>query len=160
MIHVVNRTMPTVGTLLAVCASAGGIPKQPLTSARVTAAGLVGDGHAHAKHNRPDRAVSLFDIETLEQLQREGFPLFPGAIGENLTVQGLHVQRLQPGVVLRIGDVRLRLELPRKPCYVLDDISPSLQEVIVGRCGYMASVVTGGLIEPGMQIEITNDSQS
>ncbi len=160
MIHVVTRTMPTVGTLIAVCASAGGIPKQPLNSARVTAAGLVGDGHAHAKHIRPDRAVSLFDIEILDQLRREGFPLFPGAIGENLTVQGLHVQRLQPGGVLRIGDVRLKLELPRKPCYVLDGISPCLQDVIVGRCGYLASVMTGGLIEPGMQIQILDDSRS
>jgi hypothetical protein len=28
---------------------------------------------------------------------------------------------------------------PRKPCYVLDAIDPRLKEVIVGRCGHMAS---------------------
>jgi MOSC domain-containing protein YiiM len=96
--------------------------------------------------------VSLFDIEILTQLQKEGFPLYPGAIGENLTVTGLGVQRLPPGTILEIGQVLLRLEEPRKPCYVLDAIHPCLKDVIVGRCGYMASVVRGGVIEPGMNI--------
>jgi MOSC domain-containing protein YiiM len=127
---------------------------------RVTTDGLAGDGHAHAKHNRPDRAVSLFDMEILTQLQTEGFPLYTGAIGENLTVAGLHVQRMSPGTLLEIGDVLLRLEEPRKPCYVLDAIDPCLKDVIVGRCGYMASVVRCGVIEPGMEIvSVSKDPQ-
>jgi len=140
------------GRLVSVCVSPGGIPKRMVTAVRVTTDGLTGDGHAHAKHNRPDRAVSLFDLEILTQLQREGFPLYPGAIGENLTVAGLHVQRMSPGALLEIGDVLLRLEEPRKPCYVLDFINPCLKDIIVGRCGYMASVVQGGVLEPGMEI--------
>jgi MOSC domain-containing protein YiiM len=56
------------------------------------------------------------------------------------------VQSLPPGTLLEIGDVLLRLEEPRKPCYVLDAISPCLKDVIVGRCGYMASVLEGGMI--------------
>ena len=143
---------PAIGRLVAVCVSRGGIPKRTMNAVEVTTEGLVGDGHAHAKHNRPDRAVSLFDLEILKQLQIEGFPLYTGAIGENLTVAGLHVQRMSPGTLLEIGDVLLRLEEPRKPCYVLDAINPCLKDVIVGRCGYMASVVQGGVIEPGMEI--------
>lgn len=142
------------GRLVAVCISPGSIPKCTVASAQVTTDGLAGDGHAHAKHIRPERAVSLFDLEVLRQLQREGFPLFPGAIGENLTVEGLHIQRLKPGTLLEIGDVLLRLEEPRKPCYVLDAVHPCLKDIIVGRCGYMASVVRGGAIEPGMEIVI------
>jgi MOSC domain-containing protein YiiM len=146
------------GRLVAVCASRGSIPKHTLPAVQVTTDGLRGDGHAHAKHNRPERAVSLFDLEILMQLQNEGFPLYPGAIGENLTIAGLHVQRMSPGTLLEIGDVLLRLEEPRKPCYVLDSINPCLKDVIVGRCGYMASVVHGGVIEPGMDIvEVSND---
>lgn len=140
------------GQVTAVCVSPGGIPKSTVNAVRVTPQGLAGDGHAHAKHDRPQRAISLFDLEILTQLQREGFPLYPGAIGENLTVAGLHVQRLPPGTLLEIGDVLLRLEEPRKPCYVLDAINPCLKDVIVGRCGYMASVVQGGVIKPGMEI--------
>ena len=147
------------GKIIAVCVSAGGIPKRALAAAEVTANGLAGDGHAHAKHIRTSRAVSIFDLETLEQLQKEGFPLYPGALGENLTVAGLHVQRLLPGSLLEIGNVLLRLEEPRKPCYVLDAIHPALKDVIVGRCGYMASVVQGGLIEPGMRIARVSEEQ-
>ncbi|MEX0677368.1 MAG: MOSC domain-containing protein [Pirellulales bacterium] len=147
------------GRLVAVCVSRGSIPKQTLSAVQVTADGLEGDGHAHAKHNRPQRAVSLFDFEVLTQLQKEGFPLYPGAIGENLTVAGLHVQRLPPGTLLEIGDVLLRLEEPRKPCYVLDAINPCLKDVIVGRCGYMASVVEGGMIRPSMEIVIVSEDQ-
>lgn len=136
--------------VVAVCLSPGGIPKLPQRSAMATSDGLRGDGRNHAKHIRPDRAVSLVDMEILEQLVAEGFPLTPGAAGENLTVSHLHVQQMSPGTLLRIGDVLLRLEQPRKPCYVLDAIDPRLKEAIVGRCGYMASVAQEGLIAPGM----------
>jgi len=139
-------------TVVAVCISDGGVPKWPLRSTTVTPAGLEGDSHAHAKHNRPDRAISIFDLESMEELVTEGFPLQPGSAGENITVQNLGVQQMDPGTVLEIGEVWLRLEKPRKPCYVLDVIDPRLKESIVGRCGYMASVVRGGTIRPGMPI--------
>lgn len=143
-----------LGMLAAVCTSPGGIPKLPLLQVHVTPAGLIGDGRNHAKHIRPDRAVSLIDRETLDQLRAEGFDVGPGIVGENLTVERLHVQALAPGTLLRIEQVVLRLEQPRKPCYVLDAIDPRLKEVIVGRCGYMASVLQGGPLWPGMSVRV------
>lgn len=152
----------TQGTprVIAVCSSAGGVPKLPMDEAQVVVAGIVGDLHAHAKHNRPDRALSLFDIELLDELVAEGFALAPGVAGENLTVAGLHVQRLTPGTILSIGDVLVRLEQPRKPCYVLDAIHPRLKEATVGRCGFMASVVRGGTIRPGMEVRVLVDDSA
>lgn len=147
-----ESSSPVVPRVVAVCTSVGGVPKHPLLEAEVTVAGIRGDLHAHEKHNRPDRALSLFDLEMLRRLAEEGFPLEPGTIGENLTVEGLHVQELPEGTLLEIGDVILRLEAARKPCYVLDVIDPRLKDIIVGRCGYMASVVRGGMIRPGMTI--------
>ena len=138
--------------VIAVCISAGGVPKRPLLQARVTTDGIDGDLHAHAKHNRPDRAISLFDLEILRQLVDEGFPLEPGTAGENITVEGLNVQQLPAGTLLQIGEVLIRLEIPRKPCYVLDVIDPQLKEAIIGRCGYMASVLCPGTICPGMTV--------
>ena len=158
--HHAGTTAATRGRLVAVCVSRGSIPKHALAAVHVTTDGLEGDGHAHAKHNRPERAISLFDLEILTQLQKEGFPLYPGAIGENLTVADLHVQRLPPGTLLEIGEALLRLEEPRKPCFVLDAINPCLKDVIVGRCGYMASVVEGGMIKPGMEIVDVSKDQS
>jgi len=138
--------------VVAVCRSSGGVPKLPLPAAHVDAAGIEGDGHAHDKHNKPTRALSLFDEEVLFELRREGYSLAPGSIGENLTLRNVHVQSMEPGTVLRIGMVRIRLEEPRKPCYVLDVIDPHLKDDIVGRCGYMASVLEGGQLEPGMEV--------
>jgi MOSC domain-containing protein YiiM len=144
----------TTPRLAAVCISPGGIPKRSVDVATVSELGIEGDGHAHAKHCRPDRAISLFDLEILLQLVDEGFPLAPGIAGENLTVEGLGVQKLLPGTRLSIGAVILRLEQPRKPCYVLDAIDPMLKDAIVGRCGYMASVLRGGVVYPGMAIKV------
>lgn len=144
-----------VPQLVAVNLSAGGIPKLPQREARVLRGGLVGDGRNHAKHVRPDRAISLWDYEILQDLVREGFALTPGAAGENLTVVGLAVQQLTPGSLLEIGsEVVLQLQQPRKPCYVLDAIDPRLKDAIVGRCGYMASVIREGTIRPGMAIRV------
>lgn len=152
---------PPKSRLVAVCVSPGGIPKRPQPIAIVRREGLVGDGHNHAKHRRPDRAVSLWDLELLQQLVHEGFALAPGAAGENLTIAGLNLQSLLPGTLLQIGpigNVVLRLEQPRKPCYVLDAIDPRLKEAITGRCGYLASVVREGVVAPGMTVQVVETS--
>ena len=152
----VSLSSNAIPHVVAVCVSTGGIPKFPVPLARLDETGFDGDQHAHDKHNRQDRAVSILDAEVLEQLIREGFTLCPGAMGENLTVTGLDVQSLEAGSLLSIGEVVLRLEQPRKPCYVLDTIDPRLKEVVMGRCGYMASVQRGGAVTPHMPIRVAS----
>jgi len=145
--------------VLSVNISPGGIPKRPIPSALARKDGLVGDGRNHAKHIRPDRAVSLWDYELLRQFAAEGFAsLSPGAAGENLTVSNLNLHALPPGALLAIGDVVLKLEMPRKPCYVLDAIDPRLKDAVVGRLGFLASVVEEGTIQPGMSIRVLSDA--
>jgi len=145
---------PERGEVIAISISPGGIPKAPQSDAWLTVDGFIGDGRNHTKHIRRERAVSLLDDEILEQLQEEGFCVAPGVIGENLTLRGVHVQAMSAGALLRVGQTILRLEEPRKPCYVLDVIDPRLKEVIVGRCGYLASVVRGGMLLPGAAVEV------
>lgn len=84
-----TRENPTTGVVVAVCISPGGVPKRPVEHAAVMPDGLVGDGHDHEKHCRPDRAVSVQDLELIEQLAAEGYSVGPGTIGENVTVRGL-----------------------------------------------------------------------
>jgi MOSC domain-containing protein YiiM len=122
-------------------------------------AGLNGDGHDHEKHNTPVQAICLIDEEDLDDLRREGFDVGPGAVGENLTVRGLEVDRLRIGDVLRLsGGVELRLTKWRKPCYVLDAISPELKTAIAGRCGAYAEVVRGGAVRAGERIEVVAET--
>lgn len=141
--------------VVAVCISGGGVPKLPVERAEVCHEGLLGDGHDHEKHRRPHRAVSIQDLELLDELRAEGFPVGPGVMGENLTVRGLNVQALSPGDRLCLEDgPTLELSEPRKPCFVLDKIDPKLQSAVVGRCGYLARVLVPGRLVPGQRIAV------
>lgn len=139
--------------------SSGGIPKLPVDSVWITKAGLEGDGHNHEKHYRPEQAVCLQDIEMLKQLQSEGYPLYAGTTGENLTVQGLNVNELPLGTILEFPEgLIIELSKVRKPCYVLDSINPQLKEDIIGRCGMYARVLKEGSIRIGDKILIEKPS--
>ena len=136
--------------VVAINISDGGIPKRPVLSTDVLSQGLRGDAHDHEKHNSPLQAVSLIDLEDLEDLRREGFEVVPGATGENLTVRNLQVDSLPVGTRLTFsGGVELELTKVRQPCFVLDAIDPRLKKAIVGRCGYLAKVITPGSLSSG-----------
>src|SRR2546426_3507566 len=125
------------GRIVSVNISSGGIPKRAVEIARAIATGLEGDAHNHEKHNTPMQAISLIDIEDLDDLGREGFQVFPGATGENLTVRDLDVGHLQVGDRLQFsGGVLIELTKVRQPCYVLDSINAQLKTAIKNRCGF------------------------
>ncbi len=141
--------------VLSINVSKGGIPKLPVDSCAVSFDGLAGDGRDHDKHISRDRAVSLIDRETLDQLSTEGYKLCYGAVGENLTVEDLDVQSLEPGdKLIFVGGVVIELVESRRPCFVLDPLGVELKKDIVGRCGYLAKVITEGEMKTGETIEV------
>jgi len=141
--------------VVAVCISPGGVPKTATDAAEVTVDGLVGDGRDHEKHAKPHRAVTIQDIELLTELEAEGFAVGPGIMGENLTVRGLHVQKLSPGDQLGFENGPLiELTEVRRPCFVLDKIHPALKKAVVGRCGFLARVLSTGRFFPGQRIRV------
>ncbi len=103
--------------------------------------GIRGDAHA-----RPDssRQVLLMDLETLEALS-----LWPGAVRENVTLQGFPLHQLRPGDRIRIGDALLEITKPCTPCARMDEIRPGLQEALRGRRGVLARVLQSGWIRCG-----------
>ena len=150
--------MPTV---VSINVSGGGIPKNPIQSCGVSVNGLDGDQHDHDKHISPDRAVSLVDSEILDRLNTEGYEVCPGAIGENLTVENLQLQSLDPGDTLTFsGGVQIELVEARKPCFVLDTLGMNVKTDIVDRCGYLARVIVEGTISAGESIAVTKVSQA
>ncbi|MBL8013229.1 MAG: MOSC domain-containing protein [Candidatus Omnitrophica bacterium] len=147
--------------IVSINTSPGGIPKVPVNFTHVSVHGLAGDGHNHEKHRTTLQAVCLQDIEKLEELNREGYQLVPGATGENLTVANLNVNALPVGTVLNFSNgVVVELTKVRKPCYVLDAISQSLKNDILGRCGIYAKVIRDGFLTEGETISVVHASAS
>ncbi len=106
----------------------GGVPKHPVPSVRVTYERLEGDDWTYS-HNRPakkgiyrghggrEKAVCLYSIECLEKLQRQGFRVFPGALGENFTTFGLDSHQVRIGDIYSVGDeVTIQITQIRTPC--------------------------------------------
>jgi len=106
-------------TIVQISVSAGGVPKLSVPFARVTELGLEGDAHRDMEHHGgPERALCLFSLEKIRALQTEGHAVSPGAIGENLTVEGLDWERVTPGSRLELGDgVLIEVTRYTSPCF-------------------------------------------
>ena len=97
-----------------------------------------------------------------------GFPVFYGAMGENLTTRGIDIRALRVGDRLRAGGALLEITEPRGPCTALDVYGPSIKDEIYdlrvklldaasprwGMSGLYASVIQAGEVRPGDQIEL------
>ncbi len=100
----------------------GGVPKRPIDRTTITTRGLIGDGQRTKEpvHGGPEKAVCLFGVEQIRRVNADGHHLYPGAIGENLTVSGLDLGGLASGDRLRIGDPAtgpiIQLSDPAAPC--------------------------------------------
>lgn len=76
----------------------GGVPKHAVDRARVGVLGLEGDGQLAAPtvHGGPDRAVCLYGLEVIGRVAATGHQAFPGAFGENLTLEHVDMGALLP----------------------------------------------------------------
>jgi len=140
--------------------SPGGIPKRAISEAIVTSSGIVGDSWAHpAIHGGPNQALLLITSEGIDELIAQGFSLFYGALGENLTTRGIDRREMRVGQRYRAGDVFIELTKLRGPCATLN-VYPGIQAAIYdpevkagdssssrwGLSGFYARVLKGGTI--------------
>lgn len=109
-----------VGRVFQISTSDGGVPKRGVPEALIKADGIEGDTVQHPKiHGGSERAVCLYSLEKIHLLQEEGHPIFPGAVGENLTLSGIDWTEMVADAVLTIGEEegpRLQLIKPVSPC--------------------------------------------
>jgi MOSC domain-containing protein YiiM len=143
----------------------------------ITTLGLEGDAFAHPQlHGGPDQRVLIIAAEVVDDLASRGFPVFYGALGENLTVRGVAVEGLRAGQTWRAGDAILELTKIRRPCATLDvyshsdgrRIQPEIFEPRIkqgdvssplwARSGFYASVRRMGLVSPGAPFELMYES--
>ena len=149
--------------ILHVNISLGGLPKRPISEGEITPLGIRGDLHAHPNiHGGIDKAILIIASEIVDELAARGYPLFCGALGENLTTRGLDFRQLRLGQQLRAGSAMLEITRPRGPCATLDIYGPSLKQEIYdervkagdpgspkwGMSGFYARVIQPGVVRP------------
>jgi MOSC domain-containing protein YiiM len=147
------------GILHSINVSDGGVPKRPRPHARITVSGVDGDRQEdRVSHGGPDRAVCLYALELIEALQGEGHPIVPGAIGENLTIQGLDWIDIRPGARLEIDSVLLEVTRSTTPCHKIagafldGQFTRVSQKQHPGWSRYYARVLREGLVTTGDRV--------
>jgi MOSC domain-containing protein YiiM len=139
----------------------------------LTPEGVEGDRHRNLKyHGGPDKAVLMIAQESLDELRAMGYGVYPGALGENLTVSGLDVSRWRSGQQYKIGDGPvIELTTLRTPCQNLDIYSPSIKKDVYdvacragnpdtarwARGGFYARVIRSGLLVPGAPVTLQSE---
>jgi len=161
-----------LASVLQISVSPGGVPKRPIPDGIVTPLGIAGDGHAHPQvHGGPRKAILLITSEGLDELKEQGFPLYHGALGENLTTRGVNRRLVRVGQRYRIGEVLLEITRVRAPCDTLN-VYPGIQKAIYdqevkagnpasplwGLSGFYASVLETGTIRPGDPIQLLDET--
>jgi MOSC domain-containing protein YiiM len=123
--------------------------------------GLAGDEQSDLTvHGGLEKAVYAYPVEHYafwNAHRRETDPgatdLAPGGLGENLLLQGLTEADVHIGDELAIGDCRLVVESPRRPCEKfnlhLGSRTAARAMVQSGFSGWYLSVATGGALRAG-----------
>jgi len=105
------------------------------------------------------RQIHLIHAELHDQLQRAGFAVSAGQMGENVTTRGVDLLGLPTGTRLHLGDTAV-IEVTglRNPCLQLDHFQKGLMAAVLDRdeqgklirkAGVMGIIVTGGKVRPG-----------
>jgi len=104
---------PGSGRVASVNVSPGGVPKLPVAEQWVGRLGLADDRHNEPEpmHGGADQAVCLYSMEAIERVVGDGHNAFPGAFGENLTLEGIELDSMGPGDRLAIGEGGLVIEV-------------------------------------------------
>ncbi len=130
------------------------ISKKPVSATTISLqeATLEGDGVADRRvHGGPDKAVYAYPKDHWDWWTAEaGLKTFPGAFGENLTLEGVTEHEVQIGDLFKWGDALLQVSQPRAPCYKFrmytgrDDAAARM--TTSGRCGWYFRVLQTGTV--------------
>jgi molybdopterin adenylyltransferase len=105
------------------------------------------EGCAHA--NPPRREVLFVSREHLDSVDVE-----PGAIRENLTVDGADVQQWPIGQRVRAGEAVFEITMVCDPCHRMDELRDGLRAELDGKRGMLARIVESGEITVGDTVEL------
>ena len=106
--------------------------------------------------------------EGLDEIKAMGFPVYPGALGENLTTRGLDRRALRLGQRFQCGGAGIQLTELRLPSDTISIYGKGIQQAIYdaramngdsssqvwGLSGFYASVTGAGVVFPGDPITL------
>ncbi|MBK7683618.1 MAG: MOSC domain-containing protein [Bacteroidetes bacterium] len=137
--------------------------------------GVEGDAHSGktVKHRsrvaadpmQPNlRQVHLIHSELFDELAQKDFVVVPGAMGENITTQGIDLLNLPKNTILKIGtSAAIQITGLRNPCSQLESIKKGLMNAVldkddqgnlIRKAGIMGIVLQGGDVFVGDEILI------
>ena len=137
----------------------------------MTREGVEGDFNVYRheeRHDDPDQALLIMPIETIRELNSEGWPIKPGDLGENLTTCGIPYQAFGVGKIFGVGRMRFQITKACDPCdnlfllhYVGASRGPGFLRIMMGRRGWYARVLKEGLVKTGDRLtEVSTVSAS
>ena len=138
------------GRLIQINRSNGGLPKYPVAGPiMLRPDGIEGDRHLHLKyHGGPIKAVLMIASELIDDLASKRYPVYYGALGENLTVSGLDPHFWRSGQRYRVGDdAIIELTTLRVPCTQLLRYSAT-EDRLIGPELYDAQAKAGDTSSP------------
>ncbi len=168
-----------MGKLHQINIGSGGVPKQRVCVAEVTVERVLGDdwNWSHekiqpngklGKHGGKTQAVCLYSLECLEKLKASGLEVFPGALGENFTTEGIDYHSVRIQDIYRVGpEVQICITKIRSPCLTIvkaygQDILSAMCDERVKQCdysspkwgmtGFYAEVLQPGFVREGDNI--------
>jgi len=150
------------GRVVQISVSNGGLPKTAVPAARITEDGVEGDRQRDREHHGgPERAVCLFSMERIRDLQGEGHAIVPGAVGENLTVEGIDWDAIVPKSRILLGaDVALEVTRYTSPCvnirssFAGGDFTRISQKRHAGWSRVYARVLVPGTVSAGDPVRV------
>lgn len=120
---------------------------------QITLLGPVGNQVAQPYHGSPGAAVCVHMMDHYRHWQARGMSLEPGAVGENLILDGILESEVCAGDVVEVGTAMLQVSGPRTPCANLARYLSRpewvKQTVQANRTGFYLRVLAPGVLREG-----------
>lgn len=137
------------------CADASQPMQAPESLTLIAGKGVEGDRYLrgtgfYSPKPEPGRQVTLFEIETLEAIERDhGITLLPHEHRRNVTVRGVPLNHLV-GRRFRLGPCLLEATRLSVPCRYLEDLlGRAVFKPMINRSGLNCRILEGGVVHIG-----------
>jgi MOSC domain-containing protein YiiM len=111
---------------------------------------IAGQGFEGCAHANPPRREVLF----VSKQHLDALGLEPGAIRENLTIEGTDVHEWPVGQRVRAGGALFEITMVCDPCHKMDELRDGLRAELDGRRGMLGRIVEGGQVAVGDVVEL------